>query len=340
MNVLITCAGRRNYLVNWFREPLQGRGRVIAVDASPNAPALIAADAAFVVPPLDHPDYLDRLLAICAEQQVGLLISLNDFELPLISHNQERFRAVGTRPAISSPDVIHTCLDKWKTYEFLRAQGIPTARTFLTVESVQDALSRGEIDFPLAIKPRCGSGSAGMVYVRNAVELRLTHALAIDQQSRLPGHRGLMPASGALVFQEWLEGEEYGLDVVHDLEGVYAGCFARRKLLMRAGETDRAVTTEHSGLRQLALQLSRALGHIGNLDCDVFVQEDRCTVLEMNPRFGGGYPFSHLAGANLPRALVAWHLGEPVDPGWLTPRPDVMGAKHDGVALISPSGVL
>ncbi len=33
MNVLLTCAGRRNYLVHYFREALAGRGQVYAADA-------------------------------------------------------------------------------------------------------------------------------------------------------------------------------------------------------------------------------------------------------------------------------------------------------------------
>jgi carbamoyl-phosphate synthase large subunit len=50
-------------------------------------------------------------------------------------------------------------------------------------------------------------------------------------------------------------------------------------------------------------------------------------VLEMNPRFGGGYPFSHVAGANLPAALIAWVSGQPINPDWLTIKSDVLSSK-------------
>jgi carbamoyl-phosphate synthase large subunit len=52
------------------------------------------------------------------------------------------------------------------------------------------------------------------------------------------------------------------------------------------------------------------LGHIGNLDCDIFESDGRYYLLEMNPRFGGGYPFSHVAGANYPDAICTWIEGK------------------------------
>ena len=79
--------------------------------------------------------------------------------------------------------------------------------------------------------------------------------------------------------------------------------------------------------------IGRQLGHVGLLDCDVFVGEKGVVVLEMNPRFGGGYPFSHVAGANLPACLVAWALGEPLDPGWLSVQPNVTASKCDRLVV-------
>ena len=35
--------------------------------------------------------------------------------------------------------------------------------------------------------------------------------------------------------------------------------------------------------------------------------------LEMNPRFGGGYPFSHTLGANFPLAIIEWCSGVEFD---------------------------
>lgn len=336
MNVLLTCAGRRNYLIQFFREALGGEGKVFAADASMYAPALREADEAFVLPSLDDPDYLDRLLAICQERRVDLLISLNDYELPLLARRRDCFRAIGTLPVISSPAVIETCYDKWRSFLFLEANGIPTARTYCSLDTARDALAMGDIAFPLVVKPRWGSGSCGIEQVRDTEELNLVYALATKRHAHfLPVE--IRAADQAILIQEWLDGEEYGLDVINDLDGRYAGTLARRKLLMRAGETDRAITVRHAGLERLGERLSGALGHIGNLDCDLFVSGETCAVLEMNPRFGGGYPFAHAAGANLPAALIAWARGETPDPAWLTVTPHLIAAKCDRIVAMSKS---
>lgn len=333
MKVLLTCAGRRNYLIQFFRDALGPEGAVFAADAAAHAPALREADAAFVLPRLDDPAYLDRLLAVSRERRIDLLIPLNDHELPLLARHRECFRAVGTFPVVSSPAVIETCYDKWQTFRFLAAHGIPTARTYRSLDAARDALATGDIAFPLVVKPRRGSGSCGVERARDADELALVHALATQRAARsLPTEARADPP---VLIQEWLGGEEYGLDIVNDLEGRYACTLAKRKLVMRAGETDRAITVRHAGLERLGAAVGGALGHIGNLDCDVFVAGEACAVLEMNPRFGGGYPFAHAAGANLPAALLAWARGETPDPVWLTAAPGVAAAKCDRIVAMS-----
>jgi carbamoyl-phosphate synthase large subunit len=124
------------------------------------------------------------------------------------------------------------------------------------------------------------------------------------------------------------------LDVVNDLDGEHSCTLVRRKLSMRAGETDRAVTVKDSRLEELGEIIGRNLRHVGVLDCDAIVTADGCYVLDMNPRFGGGYPFSHLAGANLPAALIAWASGEQPDPDWLRVAPDVLASKCDGLVRV------
>jgi carbamoyl-phosphate synthase large subunit len=138
-----------------------------------------------------------------------------------------------------------------------------------------------------------------------------------------------------LIAQEKVAGDEYGLDVVNDLCGRYVTTFVKRKMAMRAGETDKAITVDHPQLKAIGQQIGEALKHVGNLDCDVFVDGHRYWVLELNPRFGGGYPFTHRAGVNLPAALIAWAQGDMVDPRWLTLRPDVAAAKCDHLVEIA-----
>jgi carbamoyl-phosphate synthase large subunit len=336
MNVLLTCAGRRNYLVEFFRAALDGRGQVFAADCSPDAPALHDADRAFVVPPINHPEYVEHLLELCRAHAVGLLVPLNDLELPVLARHRDRFRAGHTVAVLSSPEVVDTCFDKWATGRFLESCGIACPRTWLSLREARTALDRGEIGLPLVIKPRWGSASIGIAHVERADDL----APAYDRIRRRLAGTILAAVSArdqehAVLIQERLPGQEYGLDVVNDLDGRYVTTFARRKLAMRAGETDRAVTVESDEFDRIGAAIGQGLGHVGNLDCDAFLAADRLYALELNPRFGGGYPFSHLAGADLPAALIAWAAGEAPDPRWLRVRPGVTAAKCDRLVPVA-----
>ena len=96
-NVLLTCVGRRNYLVRFFQEALGGQGHVFAADVSGDAAGMQEAERAFLLPPISHPRYIPHLHTLCARNEVRLLISLNDLALELLSHHRGE-RTVRLRP--------------------------------------------------------------------------------------------------------------------------------------------------------------------------------------------------------------------------------------------------
>lgn len=335
MNVLLTCAGRRNYLVTLFREALQGRGHVFASDAWRHAPALQGADKGFLVPRVDQPDYIDTLLALCRQHEIRLLIPLIDLELPLLAEHRDRFLEAGTVPAVSSRAIIDTCSDKWQTFTFLKRRGFDTPSTHLSLADAHVAIAQGELVFPVMIKPRWGAASSGLQYVVDEDELRLAFELASRRAAqRGTGSGDATATESRLLIQQRLVGQEYGLDIVNDLDGHHVCTFVRQKLLMRAGETDSAVTVCDDRFSVLGKKIGETLAHIGNLDCDVLVTQEGLFIIDMNPRFGGGYPFSHLAGARLPAALIAWANGEEPDPQWFHVEPDIVGSKYDTLVQV------
>lgn len=330
-NVLVTCSGRRNYLVACFREALGPVGSVFVADHSSHAATMLEAKGdAIRVPALSEKTYFDELLIHCRLLKVNLLVSLNDFELPGLARNADRFRAGGVIPMIASPEVVDRCFDKWETFLWLRAISVPTPETVLDEAEARNALRAGRLRFPLVVKPRWGTGSICVEFARDEHELELVCQFARHKLATLsPGGvgPGIMPAD--LVIQQAASGVEYCFDLVNDLEGSPQGVLTRRKLVSRAGEADRAVTEHHPGLEELGTRMANALRHPGIMDCDAIVTAQGPVVLELNPRFGGSYPFSHEAGANIPAALIAWAQGLPVRPEWLVSRPGVLAAKSD-----------
>src|SRR5690606_19441849 len=240
MNVLFTCAGRRNYLINYFKEALNGDGKVIATDAQLNAPALVDADIAVKVPSIYDDCYYDTIRSICKEHEVKALISLNDLELPLIASRKADLEACGVTVIVSDPAVIDICFDKWKTKQFLESCGLNVPKTYLTLKDAQKALARREISFPVVLKPRWGSASIGIEFPESDEELDLAYRLLSMRLSKtILAEASSREADKAILIQEKLQGQEYGMDVLHDLTGNVTASFGKAKLGTRDGETDK-----------------------------------------------------------------------------------------------------
>jgi carbamoyl-phosphate synthase large subunit len=188
------------------------------------------------------------------------------------------------------------------------------------------------------VKPRWGVGSIGLAIAEDDQELDFAFKTTEKQIacSFFAQVSAAAPKECVLI-QERLSGEEYGLDIVNDLNGRYVCTFAKRKLKMRAGQTDRAITVNDEKLEKLGQLIGEQLGHVGILDCDLFASDQGYRVIDLNPRIGGGYPFSHVAGANVPSALIAWINGEEADPKCFQIRPNLAIARCDEyVAVDAP----
>lgn len=332
--ILLSCAGRRAYLGPWFREALEGKGQLVGADADPTAPALQEVDDALLVPPAHAPDYIDVLFDICSTYDIGLIVSLNDVELLRLSQSRERFLQVGTHVLGASPDLVAACLDKLSTVQLAQNAGVPYPETFARPEAAEAWLKNNPRNAGLIVKPRWGSGSIGLHRVTETDKIRHAWeqcALAAQQSivSVITAQRGGAPPSTTVIAQEWIEGDEYGLDVVNDLHGNFVAGLARKKLAMRGGETDRAMPIIDSALSEAARSIGTSIGHSGVLDCDFLQRDDDFVLLEINPRFGGGYPFCHTAGAHVPRAIVAWMREERANTQFFSYTPDQVIAKAD-----------
>ena len=307
MNILFTCAGRRNYLINYFREALDGQGKVFATDMQLTAPALVEADVAIQVPAIYSSEYIPSLLNIVKENNIQAVISLNDLELPILSAAKEQIETLGAKVIVADEEAIKIAFDKWETVKFLEENNLKSPRTFIDAVEAKQAIENGELKFPLVVKPRWGSASIGIDFPENMEELELAYRLqSIRLKRTILAEASKEDIDRAILIQEKIPGKEYGMDVLNDFESNYQGTFVRQKLQMRSGETDKAVSVIDQRFEEIGRTIGKNLKHIGNLDCDVFEHEGELYVLELNPRFGGGYPFSHEAGMNTAAAYIAW----------------------------------
>ena len=303
MNILITSCGRRAYLIEYFKEALkkEGGGLVHASNADDFTPCAKKADR-FVKSPLIYDEgYIDFIIDYCVDNEINAVISLFDIDLPVLAENRRRFEEKGIRLVVSSEDVVRICNDKLLTEKFCEKAGLFAPWTSCSLEETEAALAAGQVSFPVIIKARRGMGSLSMYVAEDIEELRVLYKKVLRgisssylkyEASRVKGEE--------VIFQEFIKGQEYGLDVVNDLEGKYVATLGKKKMAMRAGETDSAVTMKSEELEMLGKTVSEALGHVGVLDVDVI--KDNATgknyLIEMNARFGGGYPHAYECGVD------------------------------------------
>lgn len=328
-NILLSSAGRRTYLVEWFREALGGRGHVHASNSDAAATSLMVADRRVVTPLIYSDEYIPFMLDYCERERIGAIVPLFDVDVPVLADHRAEFEAIGCLPVVAPAEFARACSDKLATAELLSAADIPRPATYVGVQGFLDAVERGAASFPVFIKPRWGMGSIGLAEAADEEELRVLCGIVerkvTDSYLRYESSADA-PGRGVIV-QPRVDAPEYGMDVYCDLSGHYRGCVVRRKVAMRAGETDVAEVVEPDArFEGLARSLAGLSRHPGCMDVDVFDAGGELMVLEMNARFGGGYPFSHAAGVDMPRALVSWLRGGEC-------RPDLLAVKSPGTYM-------
>jgi carbamoyl-phosphate synthase large subunit len=292
------------------------------------------ADAAVVSPSANDPRYPVFLEEYCLKHQIRAVLSCMDVDLDILAGLKEKFARLGITVIVADLWVTKMALDKWMTHAFLVKHQLPTVPIYFEPAHAMAAINKGEVQFPLFVKPRWGMGSIALRKAENGEELDF-YFRKTKQIIAATYLENVIPAEEekTVLIQPQLEGQEYGLDVINDLNGHHMVTVVKRKLAMRAGETDRAITVLHPQLEQLGAMISNLTKHPGNLDMDVFWDGKHAYILECNPRFGGGYPFSHVAGVNLPKAIVSWLQNATVSKeALLTPKYGVEAIK--GISLI------
>lgn len=329
MNILLTSAGRRTYMIEYFKTVLGGKGKVYASNSTFTY-TLTKADEYVITPGIYDSEYINFLLSYCKKNSICAVISLFDIDLPVLAKNKEIFKNNGIELIISDYKVTSICNDKWKTYGFLVSIGIKQPRSFIKLTDAKKAIVDNVVSYPLFIKPRWGMGSIGIYKVETDEELDILYKkLHREIFNTYLKYESLLDVDSCIIIQESIKGQEYGIEVLNDLDGNYVTTFAKKKIAMRAGETDVAITVESEPFTAIGKKISQELKHVAILDVDCFVTEkEEIYVLEMNCRFGGQYPFTHLSGVNVPKQIIEWLNGDGTNMSILEQTNGVRGCKE------------
>lgn len=335
--IVIGSAGRRLYLVDWFREAFDAlglNGRVVVTENDDTSSSASYGDINWPMPKYTDSEYGEQLMKLVDELGPQLFISVNDYELMHLHVHTDLADELRNRgvllPGVSAAWQ-RGCADKLLMAKLLKDAGVSTPTTLSGDDPEGIALIAGDSS-ELVVKHRFGSGSSGLAIVPSHTVM---DAVAYSARSA-PPRMGKRPTTDDVVVQPKLPGSEYGVDIVGDLirHGSLAGVLARRKLRMRAGETDKAITANSSPFLHNSELIAQAAGLSGLIDVDMFLDDSgQTSVIDINPRFGGGYPFVHLAGADVPRYYLTRAFGIDDEAGWNEYEVGTVSAKYESVRV-------
>lgn len=315
LNILLLSVGRRVDLVRIFAAEAKKRSHQTKILATELNPGLSAAcqvvDGVIQAPSVNSPSYVDFLLTKCRDEGVGMVIPTIDTELLLLAKHRNRFASEGIHLVISDENLVRVCRDKRLTANLFKQIDLQTPKIY----------SRDALHFPCFVKPYDGSCSVGASIVMDSDGVSIP--MLMDQK---------------LMFMEFIDHsyKEYTVDAYYDRDG-YLKCFVpRQRIETRGGEVSKGVTRKNHVYDYLREKLELLKGARGCMTLQLFSNEEtgRFAALEINPRFGGGYPLSYCAGANYPGWLIDEYIfGRRIDDfnGW---EKDLLMLRYDDKVLV------
>ena len=287
-SILFTNVGRRGKLMKDFIESIGEDIQIVASDNWSVAPALFTAQKYYLTPKIIEENYIDSLLEICKKENVKALTSLIDPEIKLLSQNAEKFSDVGVIPLCPSEKSAEICFDKYKMFKYLSKVGIKTVLTYDNLDEFKAALNDHEIDFPVFIKPRTGSGSVGATKIDSMEELQVVFA-----ENKYD-----------YIIQEFMNCEDCDADVYIDaLSHKLVAAFSKKKIETRIGGASKTISFKDDKLFDFIDLIVNNFEFSGAVDMDFFYRDGEYYLSEINPRFGGAYLHAYGAGVDFPKMI-------------------------------------
>ena len=317
MNYLMLSVGRRGELLKDFRMSMEEGSKLVATDLSTYAPALYFADKQYLVPRIDDPTYIDTILDICKKESINAVTTFIDPEIEILAKNRSRFAELGVEVLAPYEETAALCFNKYLMFKHLQSVGIPTVMTWGSLEEFNAARKAGEVDFPVFVKPRTGSGSVGARKV-------LSYEILEESMKEDP----------SLIIQEFMDCLDLDADVYIDTithEAVAA--FSKKKIETRIGGASKTVSFKDEKLFQFISEIVKTLKFNGPVDMDFFYKDGKYYLSEVNPRFGGAYLHAYGAGVDFIKLIEKNLKGQANVPNFGDYEEGVVMMMYDSVVI-------
>lgn len=324
MRLLFCSVGRRGELIKDFKDSMGDAVTIIATDNSCYAPALYLADKQYLVPLIKDETYISTILDICKKERIDAVTTFIDPEIEILAKHRAEFEAIGVEVLAPYEETAAYCFDKFKMYQYLVEQNIPTVATYGDIESFEKALATEEIQFPVFVKPRTGSGSVGARKVENIETLK-----------------ELVSADPSLIIQELMTGVDMDADVYIDTvthEAVSA--FSKKKIETKIGGASKTISFKDEKLFSFIKKIVSKFKFNGPVDMDFFYKDGQYYLSEINPRFGGAYLHAYGAGVDFIKLIANNVNGIANEANLGEYEEGVVMMMYDSVVICKPEEVI
>ncbi len=316
--ILFSNAGRRGTLIKDFKKSIGNYVKLIATDNWCVAPALFMADEYYVTPKINEPSYIDKIIDICKKENVKVITTCIDPEIELFAENRERFLENGILPLCPDKQTAALCFDKYEMFKYLKKCDISTVQTFNSIECFDEAYKNNEINFPVFIKPRCGSGSVGIAKIDNYNEL-------IER---------IKEGKFDYIIQEFMDCEDFDADVYIDtLSNEAVSVFSKKKIETRIGGASKTISFKDEKLFDFIKEIVKHFKFYGPVDMDFFYRDGKYYLSEINPRFGGAYLHAFGAGVDFPKLIYNNMIGKENSAAIGGYEKDILMMMYDDVVI-------
>lgn len=268
---------------------MDGCGRIVATDMSPVAPALFFADDMYLVPSISSPEYFDRIIEICGESEVKAITTLIDPEIEVLANHREELLAKAILPLCPAARTAHLCFNKYEMFQHLQSKGVRTVLTYDNLVRFREAIEKGEIAFPVFMKPISGSGSVGIGRCDTMEE--------VEEKWN--------DGKFTYIIQELMTGGDCDADVYVDcISHKPVAVFSKKKIESRIGGASKTISYKDPKLFAFVEEVCSVLELSGPCDMDFFIKDGEYYLSEINPRFGGAYLHAYGAGVDFIKLIL------------------------------------
>jgi len=324
MNILFCSVGRRGELLKNFRKSMGSSGKIVATDLSPYAPALYFADKSYLVPRIDDPNYINRIIDICKKEEINAITTVIDPEIELLAENRKAFEKIGVEVLAPYKETAELCFDKFKMYKYLVSHNISTVLTYGDITTFKNDYISGKISFPVFVKPRTGSGSVGARKINDLKTLET--AFANDK---------------TLIAQEYMDCQDLDADVYIDIiKKEPVAIFTKKKISTTIGGANKTISFKDEKLFNLIKNAMKSFKFNGPIDIDFFERNGEYYLSEINPRFGGAYLHAYGAGVDFVKLIENNLNGNANDSVIGNYEEDIVMMMYDSVVIKKTSELI